>query len=474
MSPEKSLLQLWEDYQRDKGNIAGAQIARTLRDQFGDISAPPNLPEPEILYPRRKDVVSRFVKKAMQEGVHLRKPIIHQLSEEGWIRGKNILGSYLLSGKNQEAIGKIYGIGRISTFSYLRNSIRYLWLSASPKLQEQFILSNKTKRESRGKIDSAETSKKRGIIVPYLARGPKKRSYNVSQEIRTYKPHKPVAIPPEGNPIHPKLKEALIDVKFTFIGPKSRELLKQALAEGSHLNTPPGMNPERWINYRNIFGTYILSKATHADVGNMYGISGERVRQISEEVFNILLPHSEISIDKSINHLPPEWILVKNSLGSDIFKLLEQGLSGNQVRLQLKERFLSSEILKALKILREKGTKITKLMNVPGETLRIIEELGKDLSDGQIQSIFDQFSMYEVQNINNYNEVIIFLTDLLKSAGFHYPRWRDQQLFYDALIDADIPLGMVENIVRNGPQKGKRFYYFIATNHKERAESALK
>ena len=40
MSPEKGPLQLWEENQRQMGNIPGAEIARTLREQFGDVWAP--------------------------------------------------------------------------------------------------------------------------------------------------------------------------------------------------------------------------------------------------------------------------------------------------------------------------------------------------------------------------------------------------------------------------------------------------
>ena len=100
------------------------------------------------------------------------------------------------------------------------------------------------------------------------------------QEVLQFKP----VVLPEDKPIHPRLREALSGVNFTFIDPYSREFLKLAFAEGVHLITPPGMNPERWIRDRNIFGNYILSHATLDEVGQMYGISKERVRQINNMV----------------------------------------------------------------------------------------------------------------------------------------------------------------------------------------------
>lgn len=383
--------------------------------------------EPEILYPWKKDTVSRFVKKAIKEGSHLIKPTLPGLSPEGWIRGKNILGSYLISNAEQAKVGQVYKVPQSSIYSSIRRSIEYLWLNSSPELKEQFLL-----------------------------------------------PYKPAVLPSERKPIHPKLREALSGVQFTFIDPISRDFLKQAFAEGAHLTTPPGMNSERWANYRNIFGTYILSHATLGQVGKIYGISRERVRQINEIVLKKLFPENKISIKKEVKYLPKEWLLVKDNLGTEIVEFLEQGLSTDQILSCFDTRSSRTEAIKVLRMLREMDFDIKRIKKSHGEYLRIQQELLKeDLSDGQIQSLLDQInSMQGIQFLLPTRKAVIPIRDVLLSVGFHY-RINKAEVFYDALIDAGIPFGMAENIVQTGPQKGRRWYYFIAAQHRQRAEKAL-
>lgn len=40
MSPEKGILQFYENQKRDQGELSAAEFAKTLREQFGDIILP--------------------------------------------------------------------------------------------------------------------------------------------------------------------------------------------------------------------------------------------------------------------------------------------------------------------------------------------------------------------------------------------------------------------------------------------------
>lgn len=450
MSPEKGVLEYYEDQKRAAGELAAAEFAKALRQKFGDEPLPfqegeakpteakPTF-EPEILFARRREVVSRFVKAAIKEEAHLIKPTLRGLLPERWVRGRNILGSYLLSNATQEAIGRIYGISRPSVNRTINSFIRYLRQSASPDLKEQFILPHKP----------------------------------LERKIR------PSPLPPsEGKPIHPALREALSGVHFSFINPEARKLLIQAFDSGAHLVNPQGMNSDRWVNYRNIFGTYILSHATLDEVGKIYGISRERVRQINEEVLEKLYPKNKISLKKKPEYRPKEWLLVKDNLGSEIVDLLEQGLSADQIRSRFNKGQSRVQATKALKMLREMDFNIKRIKDSHGEYLRIQNELlREDLSDEEVQSFLDQINTVQGAQSLVATGVIIIVRDLLYQAGFHF-RVNATQPFYDGLIKAGIPLGITdgitENIVQSGPQKSRGYYHFIAARYKQKAEKALK
>ena len=161
-------------------------------------------------------------------------------------------------------------------------------------------------------------------------------------------------------------------------------------------------------------------------------------------------------------------------MGSEIVELLEQGLSADQIKSRFEIGPKRIQAVKALKMLREMGFNIKRVKDSPGEYLRIAQKLMReDLTDEETQVLLDQINGARGIEVLRASGVIISVRDFLLSAGFHFPLFK-QQHFYDALIDAGIPLGITESIVQSGPQKGKRYYFFIAARHKKRAEKALK
>lgn len=403
-------------------------------------------PEPQVLVTHNKAVLSRFVKLVILEGTHLVKPSDGRQSIEGWVRNKNILGSYLLSSATQYKIGNIYGLSQPNVSMVIQRSIRYLWQNSSVDLQKQFILS-KQPTETKHKQTESRTLHPRETKQPIL---------------------------PEPRPIHPALKEALARVNFTFIDPHSRESLKQVFKEGAHLITPPGMSPDRWLTYKNIFGTYILSHASLDQVGQLYGISGERVRQINEEVLETLFPNQTVSLDKSVKHTPKEWLLVGDNLGSELVELLENGLSADQIKMRLKSGHPRNKVIKALKLLRELEFNVGKIKDARGENSRLGQQLSREnLSDEEVKELFNQITIRAYTQFVDQG-LILTIRDLLHSSGFHYKIDWHAQLFYEALKEAGIPIGKIEQIVHKGKQKGIRYYQFITSQHKLRAEEALK
>ena len=235
------------------------------------------------------------------------------------------------------------------------------------------------------------------------------------------------------------------------------------------------MNPERWITHKNIFGAYILSHATLDEVGKIYGISRERVRQINEEVLEKLSLDKKLSLYKKSEYRPKEWLLVKDSLGSDIVGMLEQGLSPEQIKLQFEQGLSRSQAIKTLKMLRELDFNIERIPSAAGEFLRIQQQLLEpDLSDEKIQQLLNQINTSRGMDVLIKSGSIIYIRELARSAGIHAPKFSGDRLAQNIIKDSKIPVGECTLVVLNGPQKGDHIYRFIAAQHNARAENALK
>ncbi len=517
MPIEQGILEYYENQKREQGQVQAAEQASFLREQFGDEPFPLSLPvsTPPIYSP------IEFVKAALLEGAHLTRPKHRGLSEDGWIRSRNILGSYLIAGITQTKIAEVYGLSPSNLSVTIKRTLVNLWENSSSNLQAKFLPDNRpnshtpTEPEtptsnpqtkglgqkaihlidmlnqgmdirqivqdlniSTGSLAQYRSSlAERGIIIPRRQKGPK--------NFQQLKPRSRLpAILPEDKPIHPELKEALRDVNLTFIDPRSREFLKLAFIEGAHLTRPPRMSPERWVEKRNIFGTYILSQANFTQVGRIYGISRELVRLISAEVFARIWTNSSpdlqaqfpyIVLDKAMAYRSKEWLLLKGNLGSRIVEMLEQGQTPDQIRLQFPSPQPRQKATAVLKMLREMGFDIQRMKNINTENPKIGQELQRtDLSDQEVQQLLDQIVRGNDFSEKKLGDSITMIKALLKAAGFHYKIDRDAQLFYNALAEAGIPMAKVENVVKNGPQKGTRFYYIIASQHIDRAVTALK
>ncbi len=291
-------------------------------------------------------------------------------------------------------------------------------------------------------------------------------------------------LPETGTTIHPKLQEALIGVKFSFVDPTTREWLKEAISAGAHLKEPNGLNISTWIRDRNILGVALLSHANNIQIGDIYGIGRDRVRRIINETsFTIWqncsegirekFPYGEIPFDRSYGNQNPENMLLQDNLGSRIVGFLENGLTALGVRSELSD-VSPQRLYKNLRSLRKLGFEVPGLDMTKAENLSISVGLqDTNLSDEQIQSLLDSVKLRFYQAMIKSKEIIVPVRDLLKQAGFYYRTDWDADLFYQAIKKAGIPFGSVKNTIHKGPQARIRFYHFIASLHLRRAIDSL-
>lgn len=133
---------------------------------------PSNLPDQGVkdvanLSPFERTIA--FLKTAIAEDAHLRKP--KRITEESWVRTRNIIGVYFGSPITEERLGKGYGylfpkhgleegendITRESIRQLVKRGICYLWQNCSKETQASFplteiVLAKPWAKKSKGRI----------------------------------------------------------------------------------------------------------------------------------------------------------------------------------------------------------------------------------------------------------------------------------------------------------------------------------
>lgn len=90
---------------------------------------------------------TQFIETAVGEGAHLQMPFYitrrgtHvKISEEQWVRQKNIVGIYFGTPATLDEIGRQYGISSERVRQIVEKGIMYLWRNCSPETQTLFPL----------------------------------------------------------------------------------------------------------------------------------------------------------------------------------------------------------------------------------------------------------------------------------------------------------------------------------------------
>lgn len=74
--------------------------------------------------------------------------------------------------------------------------------------------------------------------------------------------------------------------------------LKEAIAEEAYLRVPLYLTEERWVKWRNITGIYEGSNITFDSLGEMYGLTGQFIKQIRDRCLERLYENCSLSIRK--------------------------------------------------------------------------------------------------------------------------------------------------------------------------------
>lgn len=408
--------------------------------------------QPSTYHPR--SLIHEFTFEAIKAGAHLKRP--HNLSLERWIKQINLLGSFLISNATQVEISLKYGILQSSLKFHIRSGLKYLWFNCSPELENRYPLEE----------------------VTNLLNLTKTRRYAISA--RTV---------PEAYPLHPRLKEALKEKASKqppiFVNSETRQFLKAVLTEGVHLKTPDTLSAESWIRTRNILGVYLISTSSLAELGNIYGIGRERVRQVISSGLRYLWLNSPHSLqqrfpigDLSVRKPGTDWsrintFLIKRGLGTKIIEALERGENIEQIAASL--QISDFNIYNYTNLLKELGIAKLPKTEAKEQNKNLSEQLqNTSLNDTEVQLLLNKLSRSFYNRFITRSPPVISLSlrDILRECGFHY-KFGQEQLFIQALEDAGIPLGRVESEVKSGPQKGIRNYYFIVSWHRERTRQAL-
>lgn len=459
MPPEIGALEYWENVQRNKGNSAGAEMARVLREQYGDVGIPNQLEQQQISPPpqavlrvRDRDTLRLFVKEVIVENAHVVMPHMSDLSLDRWIRGRNILGSFLISNATERDIGEIYGINQSSVSSLLNRSISYLWQNSSEQLKKQFILPD------------------RNTTVPSLRTEDTTRTESKPSSFR-------------GEVLHPLLRDALLNVdpsRYIDVHPQIRQFLMQVLAEGAHLQKPTNISIDEWVRQRNITGLYFSTIASLENLGSIYNLSRERVRQIIAKTLTDL--HLSLP-DPLRQQFPIHDIL--SSQGKPVVHMYKDLLTGKYNRLvELLEQKADigrmvdefqvkpTTIRERLSFLVELGINVPLSLRAPRQekNKEIVMQLqDTSLDDIEVQELLDKVThhLYAVC-VSGDNPILIPITNVASEDGFRAVN-RNGPEFIKILEDAHLPIGILNIEVKTGTQKGLLKYHFIVSWHRERA-----
>lgn len=401
---------------------------------------------------------------AIKAGAHLIRP--YHVSLDSWVRTRNLIGSYFISGAPQIKVAEAYKVSTSSTNQLIHRGLEYLWINSPHDIKECFPLSYIT--TSKKQVRQIEQKRISTRTLPPRSMPKRQRTTPLF----------------EGHELHPALKQALEEVEtpLIFANSKIREFLKAVIANGAHLKKPERLTEETWIERRSITAIYFSSVARYEKLGLIYNLSRERIRQIIGETltdFHLALP------DPVKDQFPLHEILSSQGKTKDrqykallegkynrLVELLEEGLDITQLadRLKLNEQLVKRRLL----FLKGLGLKIPEFPRKGVDVKKLLAQLqDQSLHDAKVQQLLDQVtsSAYSVGTLGD-NPILIPVVKVASEAGFHSIA-RNGPKFTQALKDAKIPLGILKREVKTGPQKGTLNYHFIASHHKERARQIL-
>lgn len=261
--------------------------------------------------------------------------------------------------------------------------------------------------------------------------------------------------------------------------------LKEAILEGAHLKTPPGLSEDQWIRQRNIGGAYHGSpSATLKDVGERYGITEERVRQISYAFLTNLW--NNVSKEKKDRHPLNELRTARKTRSQrsrEIYSARHGGIS-LRIKEELEKGITDINtinintgipiviILRSRYTLKRWGIDLPRKRHLYEETLRQLENENDDKTS---QELLDQLPYTTIRDyIGKKKEPRLFysLLTLVREAGFHLKN-KETHFFAGSLQKAEVPMTR-KDIVVQGTRPHIATYYILLLRDKDRVTKVLR
>ncbi len=269
---------------------------------------------------------------------------------------------------------------------------------------------------------------------------------------------------------------------------RTQNFFREAIAEGAHKIKPMDMPDDQWIRQRNITGIYAaFPSASLQKIGKVYGLSRERVRQIRTDGTKLIWENSSNDLKQKypyellgLSKHSSLWSWESRSAASRGIgiRIKEVAQEGKSVQQMVEDSGLSSrQIICHRTRLKDLGIIIPYTNMAPQESKEIVAKLSDPtLPDDDIQRALNNI------NRNLYNRFMKGDTPLFaplakvgKLAGLSKGFQSKQlEVWREIVASAGIPLGVLEYVLKSGPDAGSIVRYnFIVAHHVERATQAL-
>ena len=277
---------------------------------------------------------------------------------------------------------------------------------------------------------------------------------------------------------------------IVYAQPETHKFLKAAIKDGAiektldELRASPRKN-DRGFRDLNILGIYLETPATYREIADIYPRLNNRkvLRQSIDRALGSLwsnasyetrstFPLSEIKIAKPRSLKSLER--TSKSLGGKSFRvsqLLSEGATYKEIREKLE--LTDSQLTGARRTLKNWGQEVPHKFRAPSENKRIAKILETSESDSEIQRALNRIKRRLRQTLaQRENPPLLSVSKAARMAGFHF-RADAASIFVDSLRRSKIPVGQLQLVSKSRHAIKYPTYYFIATQHLERAKEAL-
>lgn len=250
-----------------------------------------------------------------------------------------------------------------------------------------------------------------------------------------------------------------------FCDNQTREFLLAAIREGAHLKKPEHITDDQWVRKRNILFCYLGTRGSLEEVGKIYHVTRERIRQLVVKALELLWKNcsSELRQRYPLESIPtrkPKKLSLEGyALATAVFNDADPydlGLPRSKL-LSLKKKLAILGVEVDLGETKADQNKEIEYLLRTETDFEFLENLFRDID----------YNFYKT-HVDIPNPSVISLGRFLRSLDFFYVN-RRLRVFERFLERNKIKVGRVcEN-----PEKTQWTYYFIAASQRKLATDIL-